>query len=123
LEAPLRVRLRLPFRDAQRGPLRTGKVLREKDNLADVIRGMRGRPIERLDHGERFVADVDGAFEIRGSEPIELAQHHLPRGVPARDELAARERLRLELRVAVAIRLLAVRRQELLKTRAEVAGD
>ena len=50
-------RFGLPPRDAERPPAARPKVLREKDDLADVIREVRDRPLQRLHYRKALAAD------------------------------------------------------------------
>ena len=99
-------------------------MLREQHDLSDVHRRVRHRSIQRFDDEERFVADVHGAIEVPGCEGLDRAERCGPPRLPARHHLIARRPLgHLEFRIAVAIRLLAVSRQEIREARSQVAGN
>src|SRR6478672_7425916 len=57
LVLPLRVLRRLAFGNRQRFPRGSGEVAREVHHLADVVRRVRRRAVQCLDHEEGFAAN------------------------------------------------------------------
>src|SRR5438094_887371 len=99
-------------------------MLREKNDLTDVIGGVGDGAIQRFDSDERFAANIDGAFEVRGRQGLDRREGDAPRLVPPTEHVAARYLDRhLELVVSIAIRLLAIGGQEIAEPRPQVAGD
>src|SRR5205823_11968332 len=69
-------------------------------------------------------ADLNGPSEILGRERLDRGEGGRPARLPPRKHVGARRpRRQLEFRIAAAIRLLAVSREEIGEARSQVAGD
>src|ERR1700681_2328776 len=71
LEIAFRKLRGLALRDRQRLPARSREVAREVDNLTDVIRRVRYRSVQRLDHQKRLPANRHRPIEILRHEGLD----------------------------------------------------
>lgn len=97
-------------------------MFREKDNLPDVSRIMQELAVDGLHDGVGLAPDGDSSCEIGGGERFDGGEDGTPAGFPDLDQLPAGLRRCLELAIAVAVRLLTVRGEEVCPTRLHVAG-
>src|SRR5437763_2076998 len=94
------------FGDAERSPVRCPQVLREKHDLADVIRDVCQRAIDRLHDGVPLAADEDVAREIVGLQRLQRGEQLVEARVPVpENHLARRARRHFELAITMPIRL------------------
>src|SRR5262249_9418057 len=118
----LRTRARRP-RDRERLPVFTAAMLGKHRDLADVLRGMNQRPGHRLEGGHFLAPDADDVLEVGRGQRIDRAEQHGPAALPFGQRLLACQcDLLIELLVAFASRLLAVRSEEVGPPRMHVAG-
>ena len=106
---------------AQRGPVR-GAHARQLHDLAAVVGGVVNRPQQRLQDGVRLAADGDLAAQVGGGEAGEARLQTLPAGAPRGEHRLLVHHVVAKLGVAVAVRLLAVRGQEVGEPGAQVAA-
>jgi hypothetical protein len=100
------------------------EVLRQVDDLADVIRGVRDRSVQRLDDEKGFPPDVDGPLEVLGLQGLDRRQRDREALVPRRQKVVPRRRRRhLEFAVAVPAGLFPVRGQKVGEARSQVSSD
>src|SRR4051812_28603594 len=115
---------RLSAGNAQRVPRRSCEVLREKHDLADVLRVMAELPVQRLDDGVRFTPNRHGLLEIARRKLAERRQGNRPSLLPALEDGVSRIGVALlEFGVAVPVRFLSISREEAGPARSHVAGD
>ena len=98
-------------------------MLRQVDDLADVLAVVHELAVDRVDDREALAPDEDDAREVLGLQRIEGGEEDPPAVLPALDERRLRGEPRLELCIAVAVRLLAVGREKVRPAGAHVAGD
>src|ERR1035437_1239772 len=99
----------LPARYAQRRPALARQMLRDVDNLANVIRIVRHLAIDRLHHGMAFAANAYRAAEVGVGKRLQRVEKGFPASRPHGNNFGSRQRWIFELRVAIAIGLLSVR--------------
>jgi hypothetical protein len=98
-------------------------VLREEDDLTDVVGVVGDLTIERLDHGMALSPDVHVAQQVVVLQRIERGEEDRPAAFPVgHDRCAIGWHVDLELAVAIAIGLLAIGREEIGEARPQVAG-
>jgi hypothetical protein len=98
-------------------------MLRQKNDLAYMVRVMRDLAVDGLHHRMRFVADGYGPAKVRVGEWQQRIEHILPAAFPHFDQFRARLRRSFKFGVAVAVRLLAVRVQKIRPSRAHISRN
>ena len=113
---------RFTQRNTQVLPLLAANRLGEKNQLTNVIRDVRQRPMQRVVHLERLAADSDGLPKVVVRQSVERTEQHIPPAVPCVEQFLTRHRMYRELLVAVPPRFFAIRRQEIGESRSQVAA-
>src|SRR5271166_2230542 len=122
LRHPCIVLLALVPGNAQGLPLRALPVLRQKDDLPDVIRVVRNLAVDGLEHGMRLAANGDGALQVLGMKRIDGLKDHLPILFPRAEHFFALSLgVHDKFAVAMAVGLLAVAGQKISEAGAHVA--
>ncbi len=118
------------FADCPRGMLSVFQsadavVLGEQYDLADVLGDVRHRAVHCRDGGQRLTAHVNGRQEIGRAELGERIEQCRPSGVPQIPMIARAARLVChdELSVTIALRLLAVGREEIGPAGLQISTD
>src|ERR1700730_6030902 len=113
LERTFEVLLRLTLRNAQRAPRWAREVLREQDDLTDMIGGVCRQAVQRLDDEKGFAANRDRSSQIVTGERLQRRKGNYPGILPQHVDLVPRYAFRhFELGVAVAVGFLTVGLQE-----------
>ena len=119
--------LRLNSAEPLRGTLSVcqwspAEMLRQQNDLADVMRIVGELAIDGLHHGVLFAANGDGAGQVGVGERLQRGEEAGPARFPHRQEFGARCGRLFEFAVAIAVGLLAVGGEEVGPARAHVAG-
>src|SRR5215831_10896300 len=94
--------------NAERVPAVVSEMLRQQDDLPDVVRIMRDLAVDRLHHRVRLASNRDCAVHIRFRQRLERAKHSVPSVFPQCQQGLSRLRRRFEFGIAIAIRLFTV---------------
>ena len=111
-------------RHAQALPLARLEMLREINDLADVISVVRDLPIDGLNHGVILAADPDCAHQVFRLERLDGIKDAFPTLIPVSDHLVFRrpgEHHKFD--IAIALRFLAVSGKKIGPAREHVAGQ
>src|ERR1051325_1649256 len=98
--------------NAQRLPLGRSEMLRQKNNLADVIRVMHKLPVDRLNNCVFLSANRHCSGEIRWPQRLNRVKHAFPTTLPIRNHILSATRLDDKFHIAIAIRFLSITIEE-----------
>src|SRR5208282_5482726 len=113
----------LPTRDAERSPAAAREMLRDINDLADVIGVMSDLAVNRLHHGMALAANANGAAEVLVGERGEGVEHDFPCRFPQRQNFGAGLRRLFKLGIAIAGGHLAVGGEKVRPARGHVASQ
>src|SRR5687768_11385177 len=98
-------------------------MLGQENDLPDVVSVMGQLPVYGLDDSVRFAADSDGFGKVSFGQRLHVVEQCSPSAFPSPHQQLASVARRLKFHIAVAVRLLAVGREEVAPPRIKVAGD